>query len=176
MASRPDEYLVIVGRISDKNSQDDSGARPLDGRHFMDAAGVKKVEVSLLQIDLIVLYTVVSGVSVKGLFGNIRLNLLRPEAPMQDSLRAFSVFIGILDAQYTCELVLETVNGIVCTLLPVFNVINMWFVAMCFVVDTENRGAVTGAIGFTCNLHLFSGRKGIKRLIDEINRVIKSIK
>ena len=95
---------------------------------------------------------------------------------MQDSLRTFSVFVSVLDAQYACELVLETVNGIVGALFTVFDVINMRFVTVCFIVDAENRRTVACTIGFTCNLHLFTGRKRSEGVVDKVNRIIEPMK
>ena len=141
----------------------------------MDAAGVEKIKVTLLQIDLIVLYAAVRSVLIKCLFGNVRLNFLRPEASVQDRLCAFPVFVGVLDAQYACKLVFKAVDGIVGALLAVFDMIDMRLVAVRFVMDAENRGTVACTVGFPCNLHLFSRGKRGERIIDEVNRVIKSV-
>jgi hypothetical protein len=79
---RPDEYFVIVRRISNKHCQDDAGACTLNGWYFVDTARVEKVEVALLKIDLIILDSIFSSVPVKRFFGDMRLDVLRPEAPM----------------------------------------------------------------------------------------------
>ena len=58
-----------------------------------------------------------AAVVVEGVPGDVRLNVLSPEAPMQDGLGAFAPVGGVLETEDAGKLVLETGDGVVEALL-----------------------------------------------------------
>src|SRR4051794_40338098 len=115
--SRPDLHFVLLRRVADKGSQNDPRIGALHGGDLVNAAGVEEIEVSLLQIDAVLVDASRGGVGGEGAGFDVRLDLGRPETAVKDSLRAPALMSGVLKAENAGELVREAGNGIVEPLL-----------------------------------------------------------
>ena len=174
--SGPDEDFTVVCGVADEYGQDDPGVGALQGWDLVDAAGVEEVEVARLQVHAAAGDPVFGRVVVEGALGDVGLDVLSPEAPMQDGLGAFALVGGVLEAENAGKLVLETGDGVVEALLAQGDVVDVGSVGVAGVMDAEDGGTVEAAVRLAGDFDGFADGEFGEGVVNGVYRVVEPVK
>ena len=112
----------------------------------MDASGVEEVEIADLQIDLNIFDVVFCCILVEGVVCDVVSDFWLPKATMEDGLCRFALNLGVLEAEYSSQLMFKTINLVIDAILSPSDRIEVGTVGGTAVVDPENRRSVTPTI------------------------------
>jgi hypothetical protein len=141
----------------------------------VDATAIEQVEITRLNLDLLLFNLGLCRVFVISAIGEVGLHLWTPSAPMYNSVRTIPIMEGILYTDESRELVCETGNLEVEELVVYSDVIDVRGVFVALIVNPKDSGTIEAPIGFAGDLHLLVHRQCGEAIVEGIHWIVKPV-